>query len=145
MATETSTSEVLQADAVSSRGADAYLMLMNGVPRSEIAELLGFDSITEVGRAITDELKRQSQFLEGDARTALFQIEMDRLDSLWRTFYPIAMQGSVKDAELCLHITDRRIKLGQLDALDSATQGQTVLVIGGNEGSYIAKLKELAE
>jgi hypothetical protein len=44
------------------------------------------------------------------------QVELQRLDELWSSVYPLALKGHLKSVETCLKIMQRRAKLLGLDA-----------------------------
>jgi hypothetical protein len=49
------------------------------------------------------------------AADALRELENGRLDALWKTFFPLALQGDYKAADRCLRISERRALMNGLD------------------------------
>ena len=138
-------SEVIYGEIVLTRAQEAYEMKLSGRTPREIADELGYESPMAVVNAIRSQMKSEASFLTDTDRQSLLQMEMDRLDRLLAKVWPSAMTGDPKSVEAALKITDRRIKITGLDAVDTTTQAHTVLVIGGQEQDYISKLKELAD
>lgn len=130
---------------MNSRAEQAYEMKLEGMPLREIADALGYASAHEVTTAIAAQMKIDAKFLTETGRTGILQMEMDRLDRLQAKVWPAAMMGDPRSVEAVLKVMDRRIKITGIDAIDTSTQQHTVLVVGGNEQDYIAKLKELTD
>jgi hypothetical protein len=120
-------------------------MRLAGKTPTEIADELGYASGNEVRQAINAQMKSEATFLSEQGRNGILQMELDRLDRLQSVAWPSAMTGDPKSIEAVLKIMDRRIKITGIDAIDTAAQQHTVLVIGGQEQDYVKKLKELAE
>lgn len=142
---QSDTPDVITAVVVEARQKEAWELRLEGQSLSEIADFLGYSGEDELAKALTGEFKRQAQYMTTDERNMLLKMELDRLDRLQAKLWPSAMTGDEKSIEMVLKIMDRRIKILQLDAVDTTTNAQTVLVIGGNERAYIDRLKELAE
>src|SRR4051812_10703001 len=128
---------------VKTRAEQAYEMKLAGKTLSQIADGLGYRSTTEVAHAIKERFQVEAQFITEDTRSGMIQIEMDRLERLHAAYWESAMAGDREDAKFILAVHDKRVKIGQLDSMNTATQGATVLVISGAERSYVEKLKEL--
>jgi len=136
--------QAIEGALVSSRAEEAYRQKLSGSSLSEIADDLGYRSTTEVVHAINSLMKQGAVFITEAGRAGFLQMELDRLDILQTKAWPSAMTGDPRSIEAVLKIMDRRIKITGLDSVDTATQQNTVLVIGGQEQDYLQKLKELA-
>lgn len=112
---------------------------------AQIADELGWESPHAVAQAIATRMKSDATRLTYEERESILQMEMDRLDELRAAHYEAAMLGDLRSGEMLLKITDRVVKLNQLDRVDTQTQTHAVLVIGGQEQDYVSKLKELTE
>lgn len=137
--------QVIQGIVVRSNAEAAYELKLQGRTLSQIADQLGYSSDVEVAHALRDQMKLGAQHLSESGRNGILQMEIDRLERLHAAYYPSAIAGDREDAKLVLTIMDRMIKLGKLDAVDTATQGHTVLVISGEEQSYVDKLRSLVD
>lgn len=132
-------------EVVNSRAEEAYELKLSGKSLREIAIELGFDSTADVAKLISNQLKLEAKHLTSVERGGLLQMELDRLDRLQEKCWPAAMMGDPKSVEAVLKIMDRRIRVAGLDAVDTATQQHTILVVGGQEDDYVRKLKELTD
>lgn len=128
---------------VSSRAEQAYEMKLSGKTLSAIADELGYRSTIEVAQALSSQMKQDAEYMTESGRMGILQMENDRLDRLLEKCWPSAMLNDFRSIESVLHIMDRRIKINRLDAVDTATQQHTVLVVGGSEQDYVNRLKEL--
>jgi hypothetical protein len=137
--------QVIQGALVESRAEAAYQLKIAGRSLSEIADELGYRSDVEVAHALKQRFAYEAQFLSEAGRTSLIQLEYARLEALHTAYYQGAIAGDREDAKLVLATHDRRVKLLQLDAVDTATQGHTVLVVSGAEQSYVDKLRALTD
>lgn len=135
---------VLYGEVVASRVEEAYRLRLQGKTFTKIADELGYTSGLEVAQAIRSRMKSEATRLTIEDRESLLQMEMDRLNALRTAHWEAAMLGDDKSTEICLKITDRMIKVGQLDAMDTKINQAAVLVISGNEQDYVNKLKELS-
>lgn len=144
MEDDSNTSGAALEGVISTRQEDAWNLRLQGKSLSEVADFLGVDE-DQLSRDLTAEFKRQAKYVNTEDRTFLLQLELGRLEELHRAFYPGAIAGDEKCADQVFKAMDRRIKLLQFDSVDTATQAQTVLVIGGDEKSFIDSLKGIVE
>jgi len=75
----------------------------------------------------------------------ILAMENDRLEYYLRQLWPSIEYGDAKSIALALNIHDRKMKANYLDRPDSSTQTSTILVVGGQEDSYIESLKAAVE
>lgn len=77
-------------------------------------------------------------------RQGLVALEVARLDALFRTFFPVALQGDIDSAKMALAISKERSELQRLKQVEANPGGVTnnVLVIGGDEASFLAGLEQ---
>lgn len=136
---------VIMGALVSSRAEEAYEMKLSGKPLRQIADELGFASTQDVTQAITHQMKMDAAFITETGRAGILKMELDRLDRLQEKCWPAAMMGDPKSVEAVLKVMDRRIRITGLDGADTQTQQHTILVVGGQEQDYIAKLKQLTD
>ena len=93
---------------------EALRLRKAGLTYRLIGEELG---VTEqrAWQIVTGELKRinenRSELAEG-----LLRLELERLDTLWKKTYDIAMDGNIPAASVCLKISERRSKMLGIDA-----------------------------
>lgn len=127
------------------RAEQAYELKVAGKTLSAIADELGYRSDVEVAHALRERFEFEARYFSESGRSSMIQLELARLERLHAAYYPSAIAGDREDAKVVLSAMDRRIKLGQLDAVDTATQGATVLVISGEEQSYVQKLKSISD
>lgn len=137
--------EVVLGEIVRSKAEEAYEMRLSGKSPSEIADALGYTSGGEAAQAIAMKMKSDATHLTGEDRLTILKMEMDRLDRIRSVHWQAAMIGDLHSAEILLKIHDRVVKITGLDSIDTATQTQNVLVIGGQEHDFVQKLKELAD
>lgn len=83
-----------------------------GVPVSTIRDRLGYRSVTQVEavvrHALEDAAKRRGQ-VPAD------QVELDRVEALYRGIYPKALKGDTKAIETCLRLQNEMARLRNLD------------------------------
>jgi len=88
-----------------------------------IAEKLGYRGRQGAWAAVNRALKK----VKGEPAQELIDIELHRLDSLWRPMYVRALRGDIKAIDRCLAIMRRRAELLGLDgaqALNITLNGQ---------------------
>jgi hypothetical protein len=103
------------------RGAErelrVYEMKLEGAPNHEIAASLGC-SVATVAKILHKVLKRAEEAAEANV-DQLRKLDAARLDSLFRSLYPLATKGtsnSPRAAEVCIKIMERKARLLGLDA-----------------------------
>lgn len=89
------------------RQCKALELRLTGVAYSEIARDLDYADASGAYRAVEAVLKR----VESAAAAELRQVEDLRLDALLRRYWPDAIGGDIKAAELVIKLHDRRVKL----------------------------------
>jgi hypothetical protein len=133
----------LEPSGMMTRGEMAYKMRLRGVPTVEIANELRIDP-GSVSRLINEQLGKHVADLEPEERENILQLEFNRLDALLSAVWDSAMYGDPKSQQLALNNIALQAKLGRMDIPDAAANAQQVLIIGGKEAEYVAKLRELA-
>lgn len=114
----------------------ALNLFLAAIPLARIRDQLGFASTTSALAAITRALKSSQAGKSPDtART----VEIERLDSLYRQLYPIALQGDLKAVDQCLRISEQRLRL--LDAPNKSQQG----LLAAYENTIKALAKEITD
>lgn len=137
--------EAISGELVRHKVEEAYKMRLASKTYQQIADELGYASAWDVAHAIQARMKSEATRLTQDDRESILAMELDRMDALRAAHWEAAMLGDLKSGELILKITDRVIKMVGLDSIDTAAQTHAVLVVGGAEQDYVAKLKELTD
>lgn len=119
-------------------------MKQAGYSLSEIADQLGLAGGHEVIRLLKEQYSRDADFLTEDQRTLILGLEFGRLEKLIRANLPSAEMGDPKSATIVMQAIAMEIKLTKLDQADSSADQARVLVVGGAETEYIARLKGMA-
>jgi len=83
-----------------------------GVSYSDIAKNLGYKSASGAFAAVRSALKKTLREPADELRT----LELERLDALWFTYYPMAKRGDRQAMDRCIRIMERRARLLGLDA-----------------------------
>ncbi len=83
-----------------------------GVSYEMIAQQLGYSNRTSAHRAVSKLLDAT----EKEVVTDLREMELRRLDDLFRSMYPVALKGNFQAVDRCLKIMERRSKIAGLDA-----------------------------
>jgi hypothetical protein len=83
-----------------------------GVSYEMIAQQLGYSNRTSAHRAVS----RLLDATEKEVVTDLREMELRRLDDLFRSMYPVALKGNFQAVDRCLKIMERRSKITGLDA-----------------------------
>lgn len=137
---EPATGEIMQ-----SRADEAYERKMAGQSLTDIAGELGYNSGAEVAQAIRQRMRSEAKFLDEDDRDGILALELARLDKLQFAVWPSAVYGDPKAVDLVLKIMTLRMRVTGVDQPDASAGKHTVLVIGGNEESYVQALKEASD
>ena len=96
----------------------ALSLFLAAMPFARIRDQLGMRSVQSVEAAITRALKKAQK---GKSPDSARQVEIERLDSLYRQLYPLALQGDLKAVDQCLKIGEQRLRL--IDAPVKAQSG----------------------
>lgn len=96
----------------------ALRLFLAAVPFARIRDQLHMRSTQSVESAITRALEKAQN---GKNPETARQIEIERLDSLYRQLYPQALQGDLKAVDQCLKIGEQRLRL--IDAPSKAQAG----------------------
>ena len=83
-----------------------------GVSYDMIAQQLGYSNKSSAHRAVSKLLDATEKEVVGDLR----EMELRRLDDLFRSMYPLALKGNFVAVDKCLKIMERRSKMTGLDA-----------------------------
>jgi hypothetical protein len=83
-----------------------------GVSYDMIAQQLGYSNKSSAHRAVSKLLDATEKEVVGDLR----EMELRRLDDLFRSMYPMALKGNFVAVDKCLKIMERRSKITGLDA-----------------------------
>lgn len=100
------------------KDAKALSLFLAAVPFTRIRDELGYRSTASVEAAITRALKTAQNGKNPDTAR---QVEIERLDSLYRAIYPLALQGDPKSVDQCVRIGEQRLRL--IDAPKKAQKG----------------------
>jgi len=129
MARKTNTTTAPATIAAKERAAEALRLRVQGHSFAAIAELAGYKS----RQAAYDATRRAIREILREPVEELIELDIARLDELWRAQYPAAVAGDVVALNACLRILERRAKLLGLDAKEAqeqvATPAQTVMLV----------------
>lgn len=98
--------------------AKALNLFLAATPIGQIKTTMGYRSTTSAMAAITRALKSARSGKNPDAARS---IEIERLDSIYRQIYPLALQQDAKAIDQCLKIGEQRLRL--MDAPTRAQKG----------------------
>lgn len=98
--------------------AKALNLFLAATPIGQIKTTMGYRSTTSAMAAITRALKSARSGKNPDAARS---IEIERLDSIYRQIYPLALQQDAKAIDQCLKIGEQRLRL--MDAPTKAQKG----------------------
>lgn len=96
----------------------ALQLFLAAVPFARIRDQLNMRSTKSVEAAIMRALKAAQS---GKSPDTARQVEIERLDSIYRQLYPLALQGDLKAVDQCLKIGEQRLRL--IDAPVKAQEG----------------------
>ena len=124
------------------RRIESLRLRKRGLTYSQIGEKLGVSSRTAYGDVKT-ELEKIRKVCSEEAELVR-EIELQRLDELWRVANTAALKGDLKAIDRCLRIQERRAKLLGLDAVESVTvEHSGEIKIDDARASLLARLKAL--
>jgi hypothetical protein len=128
------TVKIIEVDPVD-RAEHAHRLHVDGQTWTTIAESVGFISAQVAQMAVTAYLQKAAVGRAPELRQAALATELDRLDALHATFWPLALEGDMQAANTVLKIIDRRMRLLRLD--DASTEmgnvSRTILISGGDD------------
>jgi orotate phosphoribosyltransferase-like protein len=122
----------------------AYTMKRRGMSLADIADELHVSPST-VTNMISKRYAELASEQTLEEKQDILAMENDRLDFYLSKLWPSIEYGDIKAITAALAIHDRKMKANQLDKPDAQTQQATILVVGGQEDDYIARLKQLSE
>jgi len=96
----------------------ALNLFLAAVPLSKIKQQLAYRNVTSAEAAVRRALKTAQTGKKPDTAR---QMEIERLDSLYRAIYPSALGGDQKAIDQCLKIGEQRLRL--LDAPEKRAKG----------------------
>lgn len=123
----------------------AFFLKRRGKTNSEIAAILGYANASSVAQAIKSQLSAEAQMFTSEERQMLIALKYSELEDLRAGVWESALYGDPKSAGIALKVIHEEVGLLQLNAVDSATSQNTVLVVGGAQADYIDKLKQMVE
>lgn len=131
----------VEIERVDSLGVAAYQLRQAGKPLYEIAETLDMTE-NEVVLAINNRMKTERSLITSHEREGIINLEAARYDAIINAHWANAMMADDKSSQIVLKAMHQYEQLMQLNAVDPEASKSTVLVIGGQEQSYIQALKE---
>ena len=111
--------------AAAERALQALTLRKAGASYEAIARQCGYASRSGAYQAVQRELRRTMQEPAEDVR----QLELARLDDLYRAMVPKALKGDTWSVDRCLKIMERRALLLGLDAKNDATAGAGLALV----------------
>jgi transposase-like protein len=112
-------------------------LALQGRTYQQIADELGYANRGTVYRIVQQTLaKHQAESVEFHR-----DLELARLDSLLETYFPEALAGDLKSAELVLKLSTQRMKLLRLDSTQEKPEMRNTIVVGGTKEEFEAALR----
>lgn len=125
----------------------AFNLFLAAVPLEAILDQTGLPDITELQAAIQRVLKKRE---ESRTNTPI-EIELERLDQLYRAIYPRALKGDTASIDRCLSISSERLRLtgerhggGMLEAFDKTIASLSTVDTTGLDSAAIEAGRTLA-
>lgn len=120
------------------RGLECVKGILQGKTYQEVADEQGYASRGAVHRVVQKTLAQEQAETIDELRT----LELARLDSLQRAFYPAATAGDLKAAEMVLKVMAQRSRLLQLERVSATEPGaDDRVLVGGTKEEFIAALQ----
>jgi hypothetical protein len=136
---------VYDPSSVKDRQEMAMEMRLRGVSPARIATALHYDDEKDVLKDLDKRFAYESTFLTSQGRESLLALQIARLEQMLGFTWPAMEEGDPASINAGLKIIQEISKHADLYTPDTQGGQNTVLVIGGKEADYVAKLKELVE
>ncbi|GAA4123618.1 hypothetical protein GCM10022415_28950 [Knoellia locipacati] len=121
------------------RGLECVKGILQGKTYQEVADEQGYSSRGAVHRVVQQTLAQEQAETIDELRT----LELARLDSLQRAFYPAATAGDLKAAEMVLKVMAQRSRLLQLERVGGPEPvTEHPVLVGGTKEQFLAALHE---
>lgn len=128
------------------RSYQAYMLRQQGQNWKVIAQQTGFANAITAEVNVRIYLQKATLEVSYEQRMEALTMEMDRLDQLMAAYWPTAMAGEVKHAELVLKTIQTRAKLLGLEELHIKTGTTTkTIVISGTTEEFTGALAAFVE
>lgn len=128
------------------RANSAQKLLVSGHTWSEIAEMTGYLNAADAQMSVRRMRQQAALRLDADLRAEILDLEMDRLNEIIKAYWPTAMAGEVKHAELVLKVIAQQARMLGLEELHTqAVQSTKTIIIAGNSEEYARALQSIAE
>lgn len=128
------------------RAYEAQKLRTAGHDWKEIAQYAGYPSSGAARVSVQLYLQRASLSLSKDAKADALDLEMQRLDGLIKAYWPTAIAGEVKHAELVLRVIAQQSKmLGLEELVADKTETQRTIIITGPTAQYAQALQAVVE
>lgn len=123
----------------------AHKLRLAGHAWESVAQMVGYANGQTALVTVRSYLQRVGRGISQEERQEALELETDRLDGLLGTYWPDAIAGNIKAAELVLKVIQTRSRLLGLEELHTKT-GQTskTILVAGNSEQYIQALKAIA-
>lgn len=131
----------VEAQVVDSRAVAAYKLRLEGKPLYDIADALDMTE-SQVELAINNRMKTERTLISSKEREGIISLQDARYEAIIAAHWANMLAADDKSTALVLKAMHQKEQLLQLASLDPETSQSTVLVIGGQEASYIKALKE---
>ncbi len=121
----------------------AHKLRIAGAPWREVAKAVGYNSATSAQIEVTKMLQTVGIRQLNERRQEAFDLEDDRLEELHQTYWPMAMAGSEKAADIVLKVIDKRMRLWGLDQMHTAPAaiGKQTIVISAEPEDFVRDLR----
>lgn len=126
------------------RAYHAQQLRTSGHDWKEIAEMAGYAGVGAAKVSVQTYLQRAALAMNSERKEATLELEMSRLDSIIKAYWPTAMAGEVKHAELILRVITQQSRMLGLEELSTKSeQGAKTIIIAGSTVEYAEALKQV--
>lgn len=128
------------------RAYEAHMLRVAGHSWSVIAKQLGYANAKTVEVTVRTYLQRAAAEMSGERRQEALELAIERTEALVAAYWPTALGGEVKHAELVLKAIASQSRLLGLEEMHSrATQTTKTILITGDSSDYAGALQRLVE
>lgn len=122
----------------------AYQMLHQGLSVTDIANELHVHP-RSVHRMVEERYAQEASEQTPEYRAGILSLQNDRLNWMYSKLVPQMEYGDTRAITAGMNLVVNILKLHRLDQPEAAGAQNTIMLISGDEDSYIQKLKELSD
>lgn len=127
---------------------EAHQLRIRGVAWADVAAATGYSSASSAIMAVQAYLQKATLAMSAERQKLALETELARLDALHERWWPAAMGGDEKAANVILKISQQRSKLERLDDEDKSKSGGTKTIViqaGASEVEYVSALQRVVD